>query len=58
MKNLGNRIARLEQRKGNHIVNQYHELACRFAEQQGKPKPEKPSKVIGSMKQLAGYLPN
>ena len=58
MRNLENRIIRLEQHTGNHLVNMFYELTCRSASEQNKPKPEKPRDVAESMKQLFDYLPN
>ncbi|MDV6345403.1 hypothetical protein [Nitrosomonas sp. Is37] len=58
MKNLEQRIARLEQQKLNPLIDFFHASACMFAQDQGKPEPERPDDIAKALEQLADYLPN
>jgi hypothetical protein len=59
VRNLEQRIARLEEtKKLDPLIDYFHESACRFAQDQGKPEPEKPGDVVKALEQLADYLPN
>lgn len=58
MKNLKERIAILETKHSNPLIDAFHELACKFAQDQGRPQPERPGDVVNALEQLADYLPN
>lgn len=58
MKNLKERIAILETKHSNPLIDAFHELARKFAQDQGRPEPERPDDVVSALEQLADYLPN
>lgn len=57
MKNLEARIAALEAARSDPVNDLFHDFACRFADAQGKPRPEKLDDIALTLRQLAGYLP-
>ncbi|MCO6426990.1 hypothetical protein [Nitrosomonas communis] len=58
MKDLRRRIEALEAGRSDPVNDFLHEMACRFCDRQGKPKPEKQDDVALTLRQLAGYLPS
>ncbi|MBK6957342.1 MAG: hypothetical protein IPH22_02180 [Nitrosomonas sp.] len=58
VKNLKARIAKLETKHSDPLIDAFHESACYFAREQGRPEPERLGDIVEAMKQLAGYLPD
>ena len=57
MKNLEARIAALEAARNDPINDLFYGFACRFADAQGKPRPEKQDDIAITLKQLGEVLP-
>ena len=58
MKNLEARIAKLEVKHSDPLIDAFHESACYFAREQGRPEPERLGDIVQTMKQWADYLPD
>lgn len=58
MKNLETRIAKLETKHSDPLIDAFHELACKLARKQDLPEPDKPKDLSIVFVQLADYLPD
>jgi len=58
VKNLEARIAKLETKHSNQLLDAFYELACKLAIEQKLPKPDKPKDLPIALKRLADYLPD
>lgn len=58
MKNLEVRIAKLETKHSDPLIDAFHELACKLAREQELPEPDKPKDLSMALMQLADYLPD
>ena len=58
MKNLEQRIAILETKNSNPLIDAFHELTCKLAKEQERAEPKKQNNLVDALEQLADYLPN
>lgn len=58
MKNLKERIAILETKHSDPLIDAIYDLTSKFAHEQVRPKSEMPGDALKALNQLAKYLPN